>query len=269
MRWLLLGCMLLAHAHAADDEYWGEANRGWFWYELPPPPAPEPVPAPAPPVPDAEQEQQEQEMLPAPPPELAAHRRLQQRIEDRRAIAIMDPSPANVRAYLQAQQEALERAATFADVWQRVVWTTPELDYQLRGRPTNAAALPDWDAARLQRRERAVRDLAADHGLFFFFGHDCLSCAQMADTLREFARDHGFAVQAIALDGARHPAFPAAWPDNGFAERWGVRAVPALALANLTPQQERVLPLGHGPLAAAEIAERIEVLASIPVGARL
>ncbi|MBF2735051.1 MAG: conjugal transfer protein TraF, partial [Betaproteobacteria bacterium AqS2] len=162
------------------------------------------------------------------------------------------------------QQEALDRAAAFADVWQRLVWTTPELDETLRGRPVNAAALPAWDAARAARRDAAVRALAADHGLFFLFGPGCVACGQMAAALAQVEERYGLRVQAVAVAGARHPAFPAAWPDNGFAARLGVRAYPALVLARLTPASRRLIPLGYGPLAAGEIAERIEVLAAAP-----
>ena len=58
-------------------------------------------------------------------------------LEESRAVAILEPTPDNVAAYLYLQQESLQRAATFSDVFRRVVWSTPELDYTLT-RPVGA-----------------------------------------------------------------------------------------------------------------------------------
>ena len=56
-------------------------------------------------------------------------------LEESRATAILEPTPENVAAYLYLQQVSLQRASTFSDVFRRVVWSTPELDYTSRVRP--------------------------------------------------------------------------------------------------------------------------------------
>ena len=249
----------------ATPVYWHDNRAGWFWYETRPQPLPPPVPVAATPAPAPETQAAQLELE---RPELIAHRKLQQRLEDLRIIAIMEPTAGNVEGYLRVQREVMDRAATFADVWQRVVWTTPDLDYQFQHRPTNAPAIHAWEERRHNDRDTLVQRAATDHGLFFLFGPDCLHCAQMAQTLRRLAARHGFEVQAVTLDGAVHPAFPDAWPDNGFAAAAGVERFPATVLARLTPGDEAVFPLGFGALAEVELEERIAVLTGVAIGTR-
>ena len=66
--------------------------------------------------------------------------------------ALMRPSEANVRRYMELESQVVARASYFADVAQRVAWATPQLDPTLQGRPVNAKALEVFegdDKARL------------------------------------------------------------------------------------------------------------------------
>ena len=74
--------------------------------------------------------------------------RMRQALEESRAVAILEPTPENVAAYLYLQQASLQRAATFSDVFRRVVWSTPELDYTLT-RPAGALSKQLWSDERL------------------------------------------------------------------------------------------------------------------------
>ena len=60
-------------------------------------------------------------------PETAMDRILKMRraLEEARSRAILDPNAENVTAYLHLQQEALQRAASFSDVFRRTVWASP------------------------------------------------------------------------------------------------------------------------------------------------
>ena len=237
--------------------YWNDQASGWFWYQ----PDSSPVQA---------EKQQQQPVAPAAdalPAEVAAHRALQEKLEQQRIIAIMAPSAANLSAYLHTQKEVLDRSATFADMWQRVVWSTPALDYALQFRPTDAAALYAHDAGQRQQRAAIIDRAAAGAGLFFIFGRDCLHCDQMARALLRLRAEHDMPVQAVAVAGASHPDFPAAWPDNGFAQAAGVESLPAIMLAHLDGSS-RLLPIAYGPLSYQQLQERIAVVVGVPVGER-
>ena len=157
---LALAMLLGAGAAAAQDtqgtvsRYWSDRWRGWHFYEdpepelerLPPPPpkppsaAPKTIPAPS----------------PAKAPELVEFERLQKTLEDTRNVAIMRPTEANVRRYMELEAQVVSRASTFADVAQRVAWSTPELDPTLQGRPVNAKALEVFEQQQLADRSRSI-----------------------------------------------------------------------------------------------------------------
>ena len=250
----LLGLLGPALAWAQLPVYWEQHTSGWFWYVQP-----AYIVEPQPPG-------QPEAMVVL--PEVKEHQQLQQRLEQTRSVAIMNPTQENVANYLTVQQEVLQRSAHFADVWQRVVWSTPELDYSVTHRPTHAAALQVWNQQRAARHNELVMNAAQTHGLFFVFGPECVYCAQMAAMLHRVSARFGFAVQAVSADGAVHQDFPDAWPDNGFVKAAQLSSLPAIMLARFTPGQQQLTLLASGPLADDELIERIAVLTGIPVGER-
>src|SRR5256885_2170954 len=148
----------------ADDSYWRDRERGWFWYDDPLPErseGPKSKPAAVPTI-----------SAPTTPKklgELVEFEALQKRVEDLRNIAIINPSEQNIRNYLNIQNFVIEKASTFADVAQRVIWATPELDPTVTGRPVNAKALEVFDREQAGARTNTVAPLSPTHALFFFF----------------------------------------------------------------------------------------------------
>lgn len=236
---------------AATQKYWGDRERGWFWYQLPPEQRKKPQPPlPAAAVPPAES---------ARPGELAEFDALQKRVEELRNIAIIRPTERNIRNYLAVQAEVIDKASLFADVAQRVIWANPEFDYTVTGRPVNAKALEVYDRAAIGAREGTAIALAKDHALFFFFRSDCPYCHQFGPYLREFEAKFGLSVVPISVDGGPLlPAFPNPRIDNGIARTLDVREVPALFLVE--PASGRIVPIGYGVLSESELLERLQVV---------
>jgi conjugal transfer pilus assembly protein TraF len=92
---------------------------------------------------------------------------LQKRVEDLRNIAIINPSEQNIRNYLNIQNFVIEKASTFADVAQRVIWATPGLIHGHRP-PSQRRR---WKCSTANRRcaDHTVAALQT-HALFFFSG---------------------------------------------------------------------------------------------------
>src|SRR6185312_13633686 len=126
---------------------------------------------------------------------------MQKRLDDLKKIAVMNPSEANMKAYMGYQRFVMDKSAFFADSWQRLVWTTPELDYSISGRPTNSFAIDSFDADLRGKQTGAIRALAKTHGLFFFFRSDCPYCHKFAPVLKRFEADYGLTVYPVSLDG--------------------------------------------------------------------
>lgn len=237
--------------------YWSDRWRGWHFYEDPP-----------------SEEEANRQKTPAPlvrstappsarAPELIEFERLQRTLADFRSIAIMRPSEANVRRYMELEAQVVNRASYFADVAQRVAWATPELDPTLQGRPVNAQALEVFERQQRTERSASVAALGKDHVLLFFFRSDCPYCHAFAPTLETFQARHGIQVVAVSLDGGPMRGFPNARPDNGIATALRVTQVPAVFLAQ--PSTGKITPIGTGVLSESQLLERIAIVSS-PAG---
>ena len=244
-----------AETQEASPRYWSDTWRGWHFYEEPEPQpkaerdaraSPPPRPAPAPPR----------------PAEIIEFERLQKTVEQTRHIAIMRPTEANVRRYMELEAQVLARASTFADMAQRIAWATPELDPTLQGRPVNAKALEVFEQLQMAQRSDSISALGRDHVLFFFFRGDCPYCHAFAPTLQAFQARHGIRVVAISVDGGAMPGFADARRDNGIANALKVSQVPAVYLAQ--PFSGVITPIGFGVLSEAQLVERIATVAAVP-----
>lgn len=245
-------------AGSEPPRFWGDTWRGWHFYEDP---VPEPEPARSvPPKPAGPPATSRDPRRDPRPPELLELERLRRRVEDLRGIAVMRPTEANVRRYMELEAKVVAQASTFADVAQRVAWTTPELDPSLQGRPVNAKALEVFEARQMGDRSRSITELGRDHVLLFFFRGDCPYCHTFAPTLEAFQGRHGIRVEAVSLDGGALPGFASARRDNGAATALRVAQVPAVYLAQ--PLTGRIVPIGFGVLSESQLLERISAAAA-------
>ena len=251
--WVALG------ASAAGGEWrsWcGEeaagTSLGWHFYcdrredSREAPPAPPPVAEPAKPATERIQE-------------------MRRALEEARAEAILDPTPAKVTAYLRLQQETLQRAAAFSDAFRRTVWATPELDYTLR-RPVGALAKQVWSDQRRGARDAALARLGERYGLIYLGHAGCAGCKVFGPLLRAFAQRHNLDVLAVSLTGEALEGWPEAVADQGRAARFGLAGAPVPALVLFDTVTKRVVPVGFGVMAEDEMAERIFALTALEPG---
>ena len=190
---------------------------------------------------------------------------LRKALEEARAEAILNPTTANVTAYMRLQQETLQRAAAFSDAFRRTVWATPELDYTLR-RPVGALAKQLWSDQRRQLQDRALASLKDRYGLIYLGHAGCAGCKVFGPLLRAFATRHGLDVLAVSLSGEALEGWPEAVSDNGRARKLGLAGTPVPALVLFDTRTRRVLPVGYGVMAEDEMAERIFALTALEPG---
>lgn len=226
------------------NSYWLRNREGWFWYRDPTLRAPKSALPPA---------------GPKRPPELARFEAMQKRLDELKRVAVMNPTDANLLAYMRYQRMVMNKSEVFADRWQRLVWTVPELDYGLTGRPTNSMAIGAFDEQREERQAQSVRTLSATHGLIFIFRSDCPYCHRFAPILKRFEQEYGMLVFPVSLDGGGLPEYPNPQLDNGIAARLNASTVPALYLT--APSKREIRPVGFGLMALSDLIERIAALA--------
>lgn len=248
---MLLATAGVATAQDTQQSYWSgstwnDPDRGFLWYAPPKPDKPEP---------EKPKKKAYAQM---------SNKELGKEIERLLAVAVEKQSPEAVKEYLFLQQYAMDRASSFSDVFRRTVWTTPELDYSLRSRPTNAMAISSYDAQRDGKRTAASDQLAQTHGVFFYFRGDCPYCHQLAPILKMYQRNYGVEVFPVSLDGGTMPEFPNARVDNGSAQNLNVSTVPAVFLAD--KRTGRIQPLGYGVMSLEEIVNRVYVLTATQPG---
>jgi conjugal transfer pilus assembly protein TraF len=241
----------------AAGDYFERNAEGWFWYRDPP-------------VESAEEEksktesdnEEKQTTRPATDP-LDQLEQIQETIARAEARAVLQPTAENITEYLRLNQWQLDQSSLFSDVWRRVVWQTPELDYSLR-RPVTNLAVHAYQDQRNTDRTKAVTAVAATHGLFFFFKGSCPYCHAFGPVLKRFSETYGIEILPVSLDGGTLPEFPHPKTDTRVASELGVSTVPSLFLVD--PRKRNVIPVGSGVMSADELANRIYLLTQTEPG---
>ena len=236
-------------AESGDDFYCRERRLGeWFYCDKPKANPSEQVPAPAASIPAAER--------------LAA---ISKELEERKAAAILEPTPANVQSYIAFQREQLDRASSFADVWRRSVWQNPELDYTLQ-RPVGALGKRAWTDQRTADRERVLSSISRRYGVFYFYASACAACEVFSPIMKGVGDRFGMTVMAVSLDGGPSRVFQNYLVDTGQYAAMGMRGkqVPALVLYDTVTK--RPMPIGYGVMAADDVMDRIFQLTNVAPG---
>ena len=232
-----------------DSFYCGERRLGqWFYCDRPKRAASKPQAA-------------------APAPSQSASERLAaiaKQLDELKARAILEPSEANVIAYVRFQREQLDRASTFSDTWQRALWQNPDIDYTLQ-RPVSTVGKRAWSDNRQADRDRVLASLGQRYGMFYFFAQSCAACEVFSPILKSVAESHRITVMAVSTDGGPSRSFPNYVVDSGQRAKMGVPlATPALVLFDTMTR--KTMPIGFGVLSADEIMDRIFMLTNTKVG---
>jgi len=212
--------------------------------------------------------QKEAQSVPPNKPEQSAADRmkdLQARVDEARAAAVLDATPENVEAYLQLNKMMLDKASTFADQWQRVVWRNPTLDATQKV-PVNTLGKEAWKASRDGEKTQVLATLSERYGVFYVYLSTCPYCQAYSPILKNFAERYGITVQAVTLDGGVLPDWPETVVNQGQWQAWGLadQSVPATLLYDR--QTKKIIPVAFGLLSEAELEERIYLTTAKEVG---
>jgi len=186
-----------------------------------------------------------------------------------RDVAILQPTAENIHAYLDANKYIMDKSAYFADMWQRVMWQNPDVDYNARS-PQATFALNEVKTQQEISTDDLMNKLAGTHGILFFYRGECPFCHMQAPILKMLRDKYHIEVLAVSVDGTSIDEFPDAKTDNGISmyvtEGAGIEVVPSLFL--ISRDQKEVIPLGAGAIAMDDIVNRIRVLYSTQPGER-
>jgi conjugal transfer pilus assembly protein TraF len=230
-----------------EQSVWDNPDRDFKWYPPDPPPAAKP---------------KSETQKPKKVSDFKTTDEVQAEVKRLLSVATMSLKDEDVKRYLAFQQEVMDRSSMFTEVAQRIVWRTPELDYQMRY-STNNSSILGQEQRKLDRDRQNVIQLSQNHALFFFFKSDCPYCHHVSPMLKNFSELYGMTVLPISMDGGALPDFPAPRMNNGLAEQLGVSTVPALFLVG---KDKTIQPIAYGVIAQNELVERIHVLTQTKPG---
>lgn len=241
-----------------DEDVWSNPDRGFSWY---PPDKPKPKQ-------DDKKKKDEPKRVDI--RTMTNLDEINKEVEVLRSRAVLQPTEANVFAYMAAQDFVMSKAALFADVARRVVWQNPEIDSNARQPIATYSSTAKRERTAAQRRN-VMADLSRTHGLVFFFRGDCPFCHDFAPVLKNVSDQYGIEVMPVTMDGGVLPEFPRPRRDNGISafvsSGAGIQTVPALYL--VSNDQKTVTLIGVGALSMEDVTERIRVLTSTKPGEEL
>ena len=239
---------LVATSDSQDSFYCEERRLGyWFYCARPRPP---------------EVQEDASEPAPSATSQLDA---ITANLRELKAKAILEPTPANVTAYIRFQRAQLDRASLFSDVWQRAIWQDPDLDYTLQ-RPVSTHGKRHWQDSRNAERNTVMAQLSERYGLFYFFAQSCGACEVMSPIVQSVASTWHITVRAISTDGGPSRHFPNYTVETNQRSRMGLepKVTPAVVLWDAAKGQP--IPIGYGVMSADELQDRIYLLTSKEAG---
>ena len=157
---------------------------------------------------------------------------LREEVDRRLDAAVMQPTPAAIGLYLQANAFLMQKAGVFAESWRRALVDNPQFDWTAV-RPAVNVVSAGMSREREGKLLREVRVLAKDHG-FIFFGDESLKTRHMLEQVRVFKDEYGFDAAFVSVTGADNPLMPEAREDKGLSAfvAQGIRQFPALVLVS-------------------------------------
>lgn len=261
-RTLLLTCVMalgfiwtMSCTFAHNTDFYQKHAEGWFWYQDPPV------------IGDEDDEKVKKADMPKTEHAQTlvtatekAHQQMnhfKKRLEDLKVIAMINPTPANVEAYMRIQKEMMERSEQFSKTWQRVVLTNADLNPEVVS-PTAQYAKPIQNALNTKKRTDVITHLAKTYGLIYFFKGNCPYCTGFAPIVKMFADKYNWNVMAISLDGSSSDVFPDARSDNGIGAALTLQSVPALLAFNAETQD--VIPISYAMTSLDQLEQNVMTL---------
>ncbi|EGM3914630.1 type-F conjugative transfer system pilin assembly protein TraF [Salmonella enterica subsp. enterica serovar Reading] len=215
-------------------------DAGWQWYN-------DPVKLPAPKTTDkSAQVRQEPDIM----QKLSA---LQTATKRALYEAILYPGVDNFVKYFRLQNYWTQQAGLFSMSAKKAMLAHPELDYNLQYSHYNGTVRNQLAADQSQQRQ-AISKLAEHYGIMFFYrGQDPID-GQLAQVINGFRATYGLSVIPVTVDGVINPMLPDTRPDQGQAQRLGVKYFPAMMLVD--PKQGSVRPLSYGFITQDDLAKQ-------------
>lgn len=230
---------LIANAGAAG--FYGDSNRGWFFYESKPVESAE-IMLPKALLPAEIKTPGEQAES-----DLAA---LQKQLKQASALAIMDPTPENAWAYQQVKTKIFDMSSVLADVQMQNEWQRP--DSYMSSNPTGGEGLAIDRTNQNHCSADMIKKTGDVWGTFLFVSKDCKYCSAQVNVQKQVTRTYAMTAMVIGFDNVRPENLGdlAFAPDNGISRKFNIKneGKPVTVMFNVKTGQSKVLGYGYIPI---------------------
>lgn len=180
--------------------------------------------------------------------------KLQADYKESQAEAVLNPTVENVSKAASMRLYMINKSKDYATSYQKALLQSPELSHQMKF-PTQQYARKIYEQEEGKKIDKAIKLISDKYGLFFFYKGDDPYAAAMAKQIQQLANSYGFVLIGISMDGKKIPKLKDQRVNSGQAEKFGVKAYPALFIAD--PKAERVYPLSYGFISTSALKKSI------------
>lgn len=203
-----------------------------------------------------EEQKSAEEKPPITPEEADAHLLLEShKLKQLLSLALLVPTPENVKNYIQKQCKWIQQSNKFAEIWGKTLLDHPELGDFL-ATPTSNYGILAKRAFHLQQRKDLLKTLSQNYFLLLFFKGKDPFAEKMADVVQLFASVNGWKYKAVSLDGIMIPQIETCEMDKGISHYFNISATPSLYIVD--PVKKQFYPVGAGLISVSEIEANIQ-----------
>lgn len=242
----------MAEANESTPTFFDDSERGWFWYEQ---------------LPEEEKEkfreriaieQTQQPSKPSKPEDKPLSTAwFKVHFESYKQAAMDNPHDKEaMRTYLYLEKFMRDRAMAFGYERQKAVMAEPFLDSS-SSRPLASFGMKAMNVEATKNRDALLSALGEKAGIYFFYRANDTFSENQAPLVKLLETKYGFTVRPVSLDGSSvdKELWESNLVDNGQAEAWGVKQVPALFLYD--PESDSVSLISQGLQALPELKKRV------------
>lgn len=218
---------------AGSSDFYDKREHGWYWYEQK--------------KSENETESVDGKEINSESSEISPREVLEaqkKELDEAMAASIVNPNPENYQRFLAILTKVNEQGQRFSEGFKKAIWTMPEYDYTLTGRPIDPQAIVEHNVLQNEKNNQRIYDIASKKGILYFFRSDCPYCKRFSPILKRYSEQFGFTVIPISLDGVGSEEYPYPKTSYSIQEKLNVSVVPATFLVD--PDSNSVATIGYG-----------------------
>ena len=177
-RWLFIIALLIPSALIAQDKggFYGDQERGWFWFEQKLKELEEEPKKPVAPAAQSSKKSEEDESI------AIDIKWLRKNLPRLRETAINNPTRENIAAHMYAQRYMLDMSSRFSNKSMEFMEFEGPLDESKR-RPYAAFSLAAFKEEQKTNIKRVIEKVNSNSHIWFFYASDCPYCIKQVGVL--------------------------------------------------------------------------------------